>query len=251
MRKAIFALTLMVLAEPLFAGSAALSLLNQGNDYYRQGDYPRAISEYQRALQSGIPNSDLYYNLGNAYYKSGDLGRAALCWWRSERLNPADPDLIANLALAQKIVSDQFPIQEKKSLTDFFQQLRDLGPARKWGIWFSGSIWGFWVCLFLYLIFRGRRVKRILLSLNLILAAMMLLTGLGFGARRHFENEPAGVVIAAKVSARSGPGENFSALFELPAGARVLVRECGSGYCKVGFPPGMIGWVEGKAIERI
>jgi len=251
MKKNILALGLMIIAFAGFGSPAALSLFNQANSLYSRGRFEQAISFYQQALQSGIQNSDLYYNLGNAYYKTGDLGRAALCWRRAERLNPADPDLRANLELTGKMISEHLPVPAQSSLTDFWRRVRDLGSAQKWGTRFSIFIWGFWLSLFLYLIFSARRMKRILLGLNLILVLLTLAAGAGFGFRYHWEQEPAGVVLQKNVPARSGPGENFSLLFELPAGARVLIRECGSGYCKVEFPPGMIGWVEGKTIERI
>jgi len=96
-----------------------------------------------------------------------------------------------------------------------------------------------------------KRVQRIFFYGIILFIILMILSGTGFGLRYKWEKEPAGVVLDAEISARSGPGDNYSLLFELPAGARVLIQECGNGWCKIRFPPGMIGWVDGRGIERI
>ena len=251
MKKFLTILALMILARAACAGEAAAALYDQGNAAFRAGSFQPAVALYEKAAAAGINNSDLYYNLGNAYYKAGDRGRAALYWQRAEKLNPNAPDLRANLELLEKQVSESLAIPEKKMPTDFLRRLRDLGPAKKWGMVLSVSIWGFWVLLFLFLMARRRPVRRVLLLFNIIFILIMIFAGFGFGFRYSRELEPAGVVVAQTVSVRSVPGESFNSQFELPAGARILIRECGNGYCKIELPPGMVGWVDEKTVVKI
>ena len=252
MKKAfILILALAAWGRAAHAGQAAASLYNQANSDYRAGSFEKAAALYEQAAAAGVHNSDLYYNLGNAWYRRGDRGKARLWWERAERLSPRDPDLRANLALLQNQLSEALALPQKPMPTDFLRSVRDLAPAGKWGLALSISIWTFWLLLFLFLILRPGRLRRLLLILDIIFILIMLLFGIGFGFRYGFEQEPAAAVLADKVSVRSGPGDSFNEQFELPAGAKVLIQECGNGYCKIELPPGMVGWVEQKTVERI
>ena len=55
-----------------------------GNDAYREGRYPDAITHYHALLDSGTETGALHFNLGNAYLRDGSLGRALLHYYRAE-----------------------------------------------------------------------------------------------------------------------------------------------------------------------
>ena len=59
-------------ALPLKAESSA-EYYNMGNEYYRQGDYFKAIEYYKKAVSMDQACADAYYNMGNAYYMLKDL----------------------------------------------------------------------------------------------------------------------------------------------------------------------------------
>lgn len=250
--KHLFPLFLFLLvARSGLASEATASLYNQANHFYSQGQFANAIRLYEQALNSGIKNSDLYYNLGNAYYKSGDSGRAMVFWLRAERLNPGNPDLRANLSLVQRQISKSLPADAQGKLPDFFKSLRDLAPARTWALFLSFAIWGLWISLSLRIIVSRAGMKTGLSILAVIFIILVIVFGAGFESRRSWEREPAAVVIAKEVSARSGPGEGSTTVFNPPTGARVLLRDCAIGYCRIELPPGMVGWVEEKSVEKI
>jgi tetratricopeptide (TPR) repeat protein len=247
----ILLLGLLVFSREGFTSQAAASLYNQGNRFYSQNQFDKAIDLYRQAEKSGVTNSNLYYNLGNACYKAGDPGRAVLYWLRAERLSPNDPDLKANLKLVSAQVSKALPVSSSNPITEFFRALRDLGPSRGWGMLLSVSIWGFWAALSLRIIFGRSRIKTGLSILLATFIILVLVSGSGFLTRRHWEQEPAAVVIAKDLLAKSGPGAGFTGVFNIPAGARILVKECRSGFCSIELPPGMVGWVDEKSIEKI
>jgi len=250
--KHLFPVLFFLLAPRIgFASEAAASLYNQANRFYSQGQFSNAIRLYEQALNSGIGNSNLYYNLGNGYYKSGEPGRAMVFWLRAERLNPRDPDLRANLSLVHKQISKSLPADAAGKLPDLLKSLRDLAPAKTWALFLSFSIWGLWISLSLRIIISRARPKTGLSILAVIFIILVIVFGAGFESRRRWEQEPAAVVIAKELVARSGPGESFTAVFNLPAGARILLRDCRIGYCRIELPPGMVGWVEEKAVEKI
>ena len=245
----ILVISALLAARMASAGEDPVGGYNQGNRFYSQGQYADANKLYAGEL---IKNSNLLYNSGNAWYKLGNTGKAVLYWLRAERLSPRDPDIKANLRLVQSQVSKALPVSSSNRITDFFRALRDLGSSRGWGMLLSVSIWGFWVAFSLRIIFSRSRFRTGFSILLISFIILVLASGAGFLSRRNWEQEPAAVVIDNNgVSAKSGPGKDLTNVFNLPAGARVLVKECRSGFCSIDLPPGMVGWVDEKSIEKI
>ena len=78
----------------------------QGNLAYQNADYRKAAALYGSALEQGIDNGHVYYNLGNAHYRLGQYGLAIANYRRALRQLPSDPDVLANLSLARKNAVD-------------------------------------------------------------------------------------------------------------------------------------------------
>jgi len=62
--------------------------IEYGNDYYRKGDYDRAIAEYNRAIRADPNYIIAYIHRGNAYYNKGDYDRAIADYNQAIRLDP-------------------------------------------------------------------------------------------------------------------------------------------------------------------
>jgi len=68
--------TLVILMLISAAGSPAADLrsdLAAGQDYYRQGDFKRALSYFRRALRVNVHDAELNYWMGRAYQGRGDV----------------------------------------------------------------------------------------------------------------------------------------------------------------------------------
>ena len=76
--------------EVPYAGQVVMkSHSDYGNDYVDQGDYDKAISEYNKAIEINPKLAELYYNRGNAYYQQGNLDQAISDFTKAIELNPA------------------------------------------------------------------------------------------------------------------------------------------------------------------
>src|SRR4030067_1112116 len=62
--------------------------INKGNEYYNQGQYDEAITEYSEAIELEPTNSEYYYNRGNAYLKKGQLQIAVADYDKAIMLDP-------------------------------------------------------------------------------------------------------------------------------------------------------------------
>ncbi|HDI51048.1 MAG TPA: tetratricopeptide repeat protein, partial [Bacteroidetes bacterium] len=60
-------------------------LFQQGNEFYKAGDYEKAARAYEQILQMGYESAAIYYNLGNAYFKLHQNSRAILNYERALR----------------------------------------------------------------------------------------------------------------------------------------------------------------------
>lgn len=90
---------------------------NLGNALYKQGKFPEAAEQYQLIAGQGEKMasteegkrrlSETYHNMGNIFMNAKDYGKAVEVYKQSLRLNPKDDETRYNLALAQKLLSDQ------------------------------------------------------------------------------------------------------------------------------------------------
>ena len=111
-RKVIYLAVLLLISSGLVFGQGAVSdkrLFTQANTYYENGEYDKAIAEYDKIIASGRVSANLYYNLAGAYFKSGELGEAILNYRRALSLEPRDADINANYRFARAMVQGKIP----------------------------------------------------------------------------------------------------------------------------------------------
>ena len=97
---------------------------NLGNALYKQKKFPEAAEQYQLIAGQGekmaeTPEgkarlSGVYHNMGNIFMQGKDYGKAVEMYKQSLRLNHKDDETRYNLALAQKLLSDQQNQDESK-----------------------------------------------------------------------------------------------------------------------------------------
>ncbi len=98
-------------------GRSAEGTYNLGNSLYRQNKNKEAISQYESMSAIEKDKTKLastYHNMGNSYVKEKDLQKGIEAFKQSLRLNPKDDNTRFNLALAQKMLSDQQQQQQQQ-----------------------------------------------------------------------------------------------------------------------------------------
>jgi hypothetical protein len=228
---------------------ASGSDMAQANLLYESGDYSGAVGLYQQLIDTGIEDGAVYYNLGNAYFKSGDVGRAVLNYRRAQALLPRDPDVKANLQLAQSQTRDRLE-REGNALVSFVTNL-----FVGWSTTDEVAVFGliFWValcgcgCLWLF----WKKQRGLLQTMAIMLAAGLALCVLSLGLRFTDARHPHGVITATSVEVKSGPGTDYIAEFSLHSGAEIRVLEYRSGWTRIALPGDLQGWVPGDAVEQV
>ena len=77
-------------------------LTNRGDAYNQKGDYDRAIDDYDRALKLNPGFYLAYNNRGAAYRRKGDLDRAIENYEQALRINPQFDSAAENLAAVRQ-----------------------------------------------------------------------------------------------------------------------------------------------------
>jgi len=82
-------------------GRTGEDMFAKANAEFTGGYFKAAITDYEAAVQSGEWSANLFYDLGNAYFRDGDFGRAILNYERALRLDRNHPEADANLRIAR------------------------------------------------------------------------------------------------------------------------------------------------------
>ncbi len=221
-------------------------LFLDGISHYKAEDFSAAVSVFSKIADSGVQNSRLFYNLGNAYLKKGDTGYAVLWYERALKLTPGDPDLKFNYAYALSQTKDE---KEDKDLSIFrilfFWNL--LGAkAVQWAAIVLNLI--FWLIITTRMILK-KKLLRMPLRLLLLVTAVFTLTAVYNYYEAAYLRE--GIILSPEVSVRSGLTEGSTQLFVLHAGTKVRIEKESSGFFRIYFSEGKIGWIRSSDIGLI
>ncbi len=109
-------------SEPQVRAPHVLAYLG---DFYRwSGDSPAAASAYEAALATRPTLAHAVLGLGHIAYDAGDFAGAETLYRRAHELYPENPDYLANLASALRLVS-----HHEEAIT-FFLEVTRLDPDR-------------------------------------------------------------------------------------------------------------------------
>ncbi len=227
-----------------------LELYQQGNQYYDQGEFDKAIESYQKIIQAGLDNSKVYYNLGNAYFRQGELGNAILNYRRAERLDPRDEDIKANIEYVKLYTLDKIDLENVNLVSSIMKSILDRATLDEWtllvsGIYFLGIILG------IFLVFLDRLLRPLLIVLIILIILLILSGSLLYAKIRTEALIERGVVIEAETDVRSGPGDDYTLQFTAHEGLEFQIKDQQEGWNLIVLPNGVMGWLEKQTIEKI
>lgn len=219
-----------VAEEPRWAAAAAA---------FDRGEFQEAAEIWERALQDGVDDPALWYNLGNARFRLGCLGEAIAAYRRAWRLAPRDSQIMANLQLAANSSGATLPARR------WYEQLFERLSADEARVLAFGGWWALWCLVAAAWVVRATSaapwVRRGAL-------AGALATALGAAAMLHGRRLDAEhVVTVAGRSAQFAPLDEARAYFTLPVGSIVSVIERRGDWRRIRLD-GREGWVRADAL---
>jgi hypothetical protein len=216
------------------------SAFDQANQAFAEGKPAEAARRFERLTTTQGYSAPVLFNLANAQLKAGEPGMAILNYERARWLAPRDPDIAANLRLAQEHTQAPLAAGWPLRFADWF-------TVNAWAVLGAGSLLVLAATLPLALLLQRQRP---VLRLARIVAVATLLGSLAAIAARWGELNRA-VVVAKEAPARIAPVTVGSALFTLQEGTMVSIVKSHGPFALVSARNGQRGWVNRNIIEPV
>lgn len=228
------------------------ALMQKANQSYADKNYKLAVELYEQLVIQNYQAAELNYNLGNAYYKIGEFPKAILNYERAIKLDPNFEDAYHNLKLANKNLQDQV---ESFSDTSFSTLLSNF--VKKMGLNLIGWICIIalliaLVLLAFYFLSLDRKFRQIFFSISIMFMIVSLFFMIfGFYAKNVIENNNQAIIMQRVVTAKSSPDESGTDLFRIYDGFKVQVGEISGEWVEIRLFDSRTGWVRKTCLEII
>lgn len=230
-----------------------LTHFQQGNQAYLEGDYAKAVAEYERVVDGGVVHPDLFFNLANAYHRAKRQGLAVLYFEKALDLDPADAAAESNLAAVRKELIDRVVMSGDGGIGEpLWQQfIRGISVGILTWVFFGLYFAVFGIGIARRLIQEGA-VRRLLFWVNVPLLSLSLVSGLLLASRIYVQERiHRAVVVASAAPLVEGPERAAKVLMEVHEGLKVrLLSEAGD-YFRVRLANGVEGFLKGSQVGRI
>jgi len=254
-------LTLLMLCSlasaPLSVRAESLDeIFRAANDSFAHGQYAAAAERYQRVIEAGVRDADVYMNLGLSQARAGELGRAVLAFEQSLHYRPGDTDATNALAQARAAIGKRSAERQGEALVETRPPLAEamVRPFSEdllaYALLFCNAV------LFLSLIVRRRargETTRTGLAVAAALSGLALvcvLSGLLVKRGTFREGDPA-IVLRDGAELREAPDPRATMRSHASEGgsARILARD--QGYARVRTSSGAVGWMSDADVALI
>jgi tetratricopeptide (TPR) repeat protein len=222
----------------------------QANRAYAESNFDSAATLYEKILESGLDNSTVYYNLGNALYRANKPGPARLAFERASKLDPDDPDILANIKFIQSNITDRVPEPERGFLETVLWKLHVVLPL-KTQLWLAFGMWSILSLCIIVALFVSRNVRLWLIYLSVLSGIILCVLGGSITYKIYeAENVAFAVVLEKTIDAKNEP-QGSTVLFTVHEGTKFRIRKIDGEWALVSLPNGVSGWVETKTLGTI
>ncbi len=228
------------------------SRFDKANEYFQNQEYSEAISEYEDILNSGVESGPLYFNLGNAYYKTGNLPKAILNYERAKLILPHDKDIAYNLQMANSQITDKLDTVGEFFLITWIKSFRNTTKSDTWAIM---AMITFTLGLFFlgFFLFSKSRMYKQLSFYSAIVLIIICVFALSFSAKQKnmLTKRDSAIIFEPSVTIKSSPSVSGTELFILHEGTKVKILETVSDWYRIQIQDGNDGWLPISTVEII
>lgn len=234
------------------ATAGPLELYHEANIAYQQKDYNKAIKLYETIIKQGESAPELNYNLANAYFKNGNIPHSILNYERVLKLDPKNEDAQFNLRIASLQVIDKIDPVPQIFYKRWLNTLGSLMSSKAWAKLVISLLWISLLCSLLYLFGTTVSSRKSGFYLTFI---MLILFAISFGlaAKSHSQTyiDEQGIVMSPSVYVKSSPDLKGNDLFIIHEGTKVEVLDELNDWKKIKLLNGSVGWLMKSEIEII
>ena len=227
--------------------SAPEGRYSNANKLYRSGNYAEAGVQFESLVNEGNRNTELFFNLGNCFYKQGDFAKAVLNYERARRISPADEDISYNLKLANTQITDKIEPIPQLFYERWWELFLNIISPTNWSILAILILWMAAVFAILYLFGDtvAKKKSRFIVSALMLVSSIFLFVIAGCSNQR-LNNSQQAIVMSMSTYVKSSPDDKSTNLFMLHSGTKINVIEEVSGWKKIKIANGNSGWMKNE-----
>lgn len=225
--------------------AAAQGLVAQGNKFYQDKEYKKAVDAYQQVVNSGFEGTSLYYNLGDAYYREGKLGYAILYYEKALRLSPGNSDVAYNLKIANARTVDKIEALPRFFLFQWWESLLAVFPVTGWT--YISYTFYILVLLSIGLFFFAKRpgLQRTAVYAGFVSIVFLLLTSSLLAVKLNRDvNVKSAIVVAPEATVKLSPDPTSNDAFIVHEGLKVREMNSVDDWIEIRLQDGKEGWIE-------
>lgn len=242
--------TTAVSGQEVQPGSSG-DLWKDGVDAYSDSRFKDAAQAWEALLESGKASPELYCNIGDAYFKQGNYPKAILNYERALRLDPSFADARYNLDFAQSFTQDKIEVVPEFILKSLGRKMCYTLGSNTWAALFLILLALAAACTLVFLLSASTSKRRIGFYCGIVFLLLSLLC-LNFSAwqKRDYGKKDSAIVMVPVSSVKSSPSGGKD-LFVIHEGTKVKILDNVGDWQNISLADGRQGWIETSAIEVI
>lgn len=229
------------------------SLWTAGVQAYTDGKFSDASAAWTSIEESGQKSAKLYYNLGNAWFKQGNYPKAILNYERALRLDPSYSDARYNLEFTSNFVQDKIEPVPEFILKSVARKVCYVMGSNAWAVIFLVLLAAALVMGLLFLLGSsvGKRRAGFYCGIVLLLLSAGALSFSVWQKSDSVKTDTA-IVMSPVSSVKSSPSSGSSKdLFVIHEGTKVTILDEVGTWRNISLADGRQGWIPASDIEII
>ena len=235
---------------------ALADVFRTANEAYFRGDFKAAVRDYQRLVDAGIRDADVYFNLGIASARQEELGSAILNLERAARLRPGDSETSAALETARATLGKRLAQAKGEAMVQAKPPISEALVRSVHEDTLAVALLVFDV-LFFGLLLAYPRVKTDAQRNTAAVAAaacgvLLAISGTGLFLKRGGQSEGrGGVIVRDGAELREGPDRLARQRASAHEGVSARILGSDGDFVRVKIPGGAEGWMARRDIGLI
>lgn len=227
-------------------------VLKDANKAYTDGEFQKAVDQYEKLVKSGLIAAELYYNLGNAYYRTGDYKSAILNYERAKKLDPNNENIDINLEFCQKFVQDKIEVAPKFFLVNWLHAFLNIFSSKGWALISIFTFISFLCLVLLFLFTRSIMFRKISFYFGILSFFISFISFFAsYKQDQILSKHKTAIVFSQSVSVKSSPNESGTVLFIIHEGLKVSITDSSEGWKEIKLDDGKVGWLPNESIVEI
>ena len=226
-------------------------LWQEGVDAYSDSRFQDAAAAWEAIIATGDESPEVYCNIGDAYFKQGNYPKAILNYERALKLDPSYSDACYNLEFSNSLVQDKIEAVPEFIIKSLARKVCYVMGSNAWAVLFLVLL----CCalglglMFLLASSTWKRRTGFYCGIAMLLLSLCCL-GFSLWQKADYNKADSAIVMAPVSSVKSSPSGGKD-LFIIHEGTKVKILDSVGSWKNISLADGRQGWIDSSSIEII